>query len=169
MKKYELTTDFIEINETKLYRIKALKDFSYVREGDLGGFIEKESNLAQENDSWIYDNAMVSGNASVYDNARVSGNAMVYGNARVFGDSKVAFIPIHLIGLKWTTTITDNNIHIGCKTFTLNKALVLASRWKSTLEKFDEAYTIEKEKQLIVAAIKLRLSQLELLNKKENK
>ena len=41
--KYELlTTDSITTDgENTLYRIKALKSFSDVKEGDLGGYIEK--------------------------------------------------------------------------------------------------------------------------------
>lgn len=46
-KKYELTDNTIEYNEKTLYQIKALKDFVDVKAGDLGGYIEKESNLSQ--------------------------------------------------------------------------------------------------------------------------
>ena len=42
MKKYELTTECKEFLGRKLYRIKALTSFSDVKEGDLGGWIEKE-------------------------------------------------------------------------------------------------------------------------------
>lgn len=49
-KKYELTEDTLEIDGHILHRIKALKDFGDVKKGDLGGFVEKESNLAQEGD-----------------------------------------------------------------------------------------------------------------------
>ena len=41
MDKYCLTNEKITINGRTLYRIKALKDFSFVEAGDLGGFIEK--------------------------------------------------------------------------------------------------------------------------------
>ena len=36
-KKFELTNDVIEIDGITLHRIKALKDFSDVKAGDLGG------------------------------------------------------------------------------------------------------------------------------------
>ena len=46
-KKYKLRTDLVKIhNLTTLYRIEALKDFRYVKKGDLGGWIEKEDNLS---------------------------------------------------------------------------------------------------------------------------
>ena len=67
-----------------MLRIIALKDFSNVKKGDKGGWIEKEENLSQEGDCWIYDGC-VSGNAKIYGDAIVSAMAMVCGNARVFG------------------------------------------------------------------------------------
>jgi len=76
--KYELTTTFIEYNNKKLYQIKALKDFSDVKAGDLGGYIEKESNLSQEDNCWIYDEAKIYGDARIYGNARIFGNDRVY-------------------------------------------------------------------------------------------
>ena len=94
--KYEILKDeFIEFNGRKLYRIKALKDFFNVKEGEFGGYIESERNLSQEGDAWVSGNARVSGDALVYGNAwvsgnaRVSGDALVYGNARVSGDTWV--------------------------------------------------------------------------------
>jgi len=72
--KYELTTTFIEHNGKKLYQIKALKDFGDVYAGELGGYIEKESNLSQEGDCWVYGNAKVYGNARIFDDAKVCGN-----------------------------------------------------------------------------------------------
>ena len=47
-KKYELTNETISFNNRKLYRIRALKDFSDIKKGELGGYIESEKNLNQE-------------------------------------------------------------------------------------------------------------------------
>lgn len=69
MKKYELTAEFIEKWGKKLFRIKALISFESVEVGELGGYVEKEDNLAQTGNAWV------SGNAEVYGNAWVSGNA----------------------------------------------------------------------------------------------
>ena len=96
-KKFELTDNFI-INAfgVKLFQIKCTKSFKYAKEGDLGGYVEKDENLDQESDAWVsgnawvYGNAWVSGNAEVYGNARVSGDAWVFGNARVSGDAWVS-------------------------------------------------------------------------------
>lgn len=89
MKKFELTTDFITIGSKKLFRIKALVNFGNIREGELGGYIEKVENLSQDGDAWVYDNAMVYGDAMVYGNARVYGNAKISGDARVHGNAWV--------------------------------------------------------------------------------
>ena len=100
-KKYELSNITIEFNGVTLYRIKALKDFSDVKAGDLGGWVEKEDNLSQSGDAWIggdakvygnavvCDNAKVFGKAKVHDNAFVRDNAWVYDNAQVYGRAKV--------------------------------------------------------------------------------
>ena len=95
MKKYKFTEETIYVDGRTLYRIEALKDFSDVKKGNKGGFIENESNLSQRGDCWVYDDAMVCGNAEVYDDAKVyefaivQGNAQVYGHASVRGNAKV--------------------------------------------------------------------------------
>lgn len=45
-KKYELTVETRNDCGVVLHRIKALKDFSDVKAGSLGGWVEKEKNLA---------------------------------------------------------------------------------------------------------------------------
>ena len=87
MKYIMLTNETKVHNGVTLYRIQSLKDFSNVKAGDKGGWIEKESNLSQCDNAWIYDNAIVCGNAKVYENAKVYGNAMVCGNAIVYGNA----------------------------------------------------------------------------------
>ena len=89
MKKYELTAEFIEKWGKKLFRIKALISFGSVEAGELGGYVEKEDNLAQDGDAWVYGDAEVYGDAWVCDNARVYGDARVCGNAWVYGDAEV--------------------------------------------------------------------------------
>lgn len=100
-KKYELTNETIIYFGHTLHRIKAIRDFSNVNAGDLGGYIEKEDNLSHEGNCWIdnnaiiCDNARISKNAKVYDNAIVSNNALVsdygivYGNAIIIDNTKI--------------------------------------------------------------------------------
>ena len=76
--KYELVkSDTKEFMGKTLFRVKALKDFSIFKMGELGGYIEKEDNLSQEGDAWV------SGNAWVFGDARVSGNAWVFGKLEI--------------------------------------------------------------------------------------
>ena len=89
MKKFELTSEFVTFLGKTLFRIKALVSFGDVAEGELGGFIERENNLDQSGDAWVYGNAWVYGDAQVYGNAQVSGNARVYGDAQVYGNAWV--------------------------------------------------------------------------------
>ena len=79
-----------------LYRIRALKDFSCpikirnesgilasytVKEGELGGYVEKEENLSHEGGCWVSDGARV------YNDSRVEDNAQIYHHAVVSEDS----------------------------------------------------------------------------------
>ena len=84
--KYKLTKNKKTIGEITVYQIEALKDFSNIKKGDLGGWIEKESNLSHLGDCWVSGSAIVSGNAWVSCRARVYGDVWVYGRARVSGD-----------------------------------------------------------------------------------
>ena len=91
MKKFELTNEFIANRfGTKLFRIRALVEFGDVEAGELGGYVEKESNLGHDDNAWVYGDAQVSGDALVYGNAWVYGDAQVYGNARVYGNAQVS-------------------------------------------------------------------------------
>ena len=90
-KKYEftgMTKDFLGIT---LKQIRALVTISgVVTAGDVGGWVESESNLSQvSGNAWVYGDALVYGNAKVYGDALVYGNAKVYGNALVYGDSSL--------------------------------------------------------------------------------
>ena len=89
-KKYE-TTDEVHPEHANLRRIRALRDIPVidVKQGDLGGWIECENNLAQEGDCWISDDAIVSDRARVYYNAQVSNNACVSDNAQVYGSMEL--------------------------------------------------------------------------------
>lgn len=91
-KKYKL----IEISRTwqygrHIYRIQALRDFSDVKKGDLGGFVESEDNLSQDGNCWIYDNAqaveksMVVGDACLRDCAKMYDSSILRGKAQLRG------------------------------------------------------------------------------------
>ena len=90
-KKYRLDeTDRIDFYDHTLYRIIALKDFSDVKAGDKGGYVESEDNLSHDGDAWIYDKAHVAGNAKVRDNAQVSGDTEIHGYTQIAGNARVS-------------------------------------------------------------------------------
>ena len=103
VKKYKLlASDTKKVAGKTLYRIQALRNvFDDVVEGDLGGYIEREENLSQKGECWVYNeaevygDATVTGDASVCNNAKVGGHAViadtayVTGSAQVYGYAKV--------------------------------------------------------------------------------
>ena len=89
-KKFMLSDEKKQIGNVVLFRVKALINTKFFKKGELGGWIEKESNLSQDGDAWVYNNAQVSGNAWIYGNARVYGDAWIYGDAQVSGNARVS-------------------------------------------------------------------------------
>lgn len=92
VKKYELLKDNTEIYKGRtLYRIRALRDIFNrfnpelsVSKGSLGGYIQSEDNLPQNDDSWVADNAMVFDTAELND-SWVANTAKVYGKVKLYG------------------------------------------------------------------------------------
>lgn len=119
MKKYELTTEFIEKWGKKLFKIKALISFGSVEAGELGGYIEKEDNLAHDGNAWVYGDAEVYGDAWVCGDAEVYGNARVCGNAWVYGNAD--YLLIGRIGRRFGFTTffknKDKGITVSCGCF----------------------------------------------------
>lgn len=88
--------DKIEIEGHTLYRIKALKFFSDVKKGDLGGYIESIELLPQQGNSWVYDNSklfcdnnncvffglVTTGTSLINTNLRCN-NVKIYGNVEI--------------------------------------------------------------------------------------
>ena len=125
MKKYELTSEYITVFGKKLFRIKALISFVNVKEGELGGYIESESNLSQYGSAWVYGSAMVYDSAEVSGSAMVSGLARVYGSARVYGLAEVSgdadYTTIRGFGTEFRTTTffrcKDKLVRVSCGCF----------------------------------------------------
>ena len=88
-RKYELTDETMELYGATLHRIKASCDFSDVKAGDLGGWIENEDNLSHYGNAWVYGNAKIYGNAWVHGNAWVYGDAQVGDNAEIYGKAEI--------------------------------------------------------------------------------
>jgi hypothetical protein len=163
-KKYKLRLDLkLDLGFVVLYRIERLSDKV------LGGYIEKESNLAQYGNAWVSGNAMVYGNARVFGTAQVFGDARVSGTAWVCGNTKVSSFQhlIHYqIAFKYNVTITPDNIVIGCS---LKKRLEwLKVTKKEAIEMGLPAEFYQHYKQLIKTGMRLVPSR-EKLNRLEGK
>jgi hypothetical protein len=107
--KYKIRQDLPKTlsNGTIVYRIEYVRDVVNchitIKAGDLGGFVQNESNFEQN------DESLICGKALVCENAQVYGEAEVYGEARV--TKKIA----HLNYDRYSITITDNHVGIGCE------------------------------------------------------
>jgi len=167
---YKLTSNTKVVFGIKLFQIQLIVDCKYGQIGDLGGWIEKESNLS--GDAWVsgnarvYGDARVSGDANIYGDAWVSGNAKVYGNAQVYGDANVygdAWVsgnakvsgnaqvsgdaweqsPLQIQGTKHFVNVCKKGyLQIGCKSFTFEY-------WKDNFETIGKqnGYSVEQIKE----------------------
>jgi carbonic anhydrase/acetyltransferase-like protein (isoleucine patch superfamily) len=77
-KKYTFTGEVKEIAGVTVKRIRRISD------GLVGGYIESENNLSHEGSCFVYEDALVFGEAQVFRNAEVRGEAVVFDRARVF-------------------------------------------------------------------------------------
>ena len=165
-KKFILTDEFVvNVFGVKLFRIKCIQSFKCANEGELGGFIEKEENLEQSGNAWVYGNAWVSGNAWVYGNAQVSGDAQVYGNAWVSGNAQVY----------GNAEIENNDNHCGFDCFGSanrhthayltkdNKVEITCGCFKGSIEEFEKKVeethsgtVYEKQYKAIINIIKIK-------------
>lgn len=94
--KYKLLRkDSIIVSGHKLYRIQALVDinsnipYGQVKVGEIGGYIQSTSNLSQDGNCWVFDQAKVFGDATIDDNAIICDRAQVYDNAIVNGNAVI--------------------------------------------------------------------------------
>ncbi|MFV0626972.1 MAG: hypothetical protein ACK5N8_06465 [Alphaproteobacteria bacterium] len=143
-----------EYYKEKFKRIKAVKNFGNVKYGDLGGYVESESNLSQEGNSWVgcdsYGCAIVFGEAKVYGNAQVYGGpngpigdgddsygnvtivantAEVYGDAKIYGGSKI-----------YAGKVYGNAIFHGYKHHPSDDRAASATSWAARISIAGEAY-----------------------------
>ena len=70
--KYKLTeeTKKLDYSDVILHRIECVEAFGDVEVGEKGGWVESEKNLSQDGLCWVYDDAMVYGDAlakKIYD------------------------------------------------------------------------------------------------------
>lgn len=162
--KFKLTKNTKDYCWTTLYQIEATVSFGNVSKWELWGWIEKESNLSQEGNAWVYGNALVSDDARVYDDATVSGNARVYGNAWVSDDAMVC----------GNATVSGNalvsgKIKLECgwcfarkeKYWNVSEVenewtILLINNYKPDVEETTEEYTLEEVCKMLWKDIKIK-------------
>ena len=139
--------------------LQALKSFSDVKEGDIGGFVQGENNLSQFANCWIYDYAEVSGYASVEDNAIV--RDVVIQDASIIGlnglvQSTKDYLYIRGIGSKNRATTaykTKDNIMIVCGCF-----IGALNEFKSRVHETHGGTDYEKEYNALIDIIKIHFN-----------
>ncbi len=84
-----LEDDTIVVDDVTLYRIEAIRSFSNVPRGTLGGYIQAEKNLSHEGNCWIYNDAKAMDNSKVMKNGKMYNLSCIKDNARLLGNSKM--------------------------------------------------------------------------------
>ena len=102
MEKYRLIkNDKKEYEGRTLYRIKANRDIGEdVKKGDLGGYLSESCLISSDDDSWVYDDAMVIGSV-LRDNATAKGDSIIINS--IIKES-------HITGSKISDCIVSNSI-----------------------------------------------------------
>lgn len=148
-KKFELTDKFVfNTFGIKLFQIKCTKSFKYAKEGDLGGYVEKDENLDQESDAWVY------------------GNAQVYGDARVYGDADIendnnhcGFDCFGSCNRHTHAYLTkDNKVEITCGCFRGS-----IEEFEKKVEKTHSGTIYEKQYKAIINVIKIKFGLTDLI------
>ena len=155
--KYEFTGETRALSSTTiLHRIRAVIDIpsAGVNAGDIGGWIESDSNLSNSGDAWVGGDARVSGDAWVGDDARVSGSAWVSDDARVVGNAHINsnkdFIIIGPIGSRSDFTTFFKNVdgivcvRCGCFSGTVDEFLAAVQKTHGD-NRFGREYRIAAE------------------------
>ena len=148
-KKFELTDKFVfNTFGIKLFQIKCTKSFKYAKEGDLGGYVEKDENLDQESNAWVY------------------GDAWVYGNARVYGDADIendnnhcGFDCFGSCNRHTHAYLTkDNKVEITCGCFRGS-----IEEFEKKVEKTHSGTIYEKQYKAIINVIKIKFGLTDLI------
>lgn len=102
----------------RIYRIRALRSFGDVEEGDWGGFVESESNLSHFGNCWIYDDAIAMGNSIVTGDAKMMDNSVIKGSSVIMDEvtlSGAVVIPGNSI-IRGNTVMYSTPLEAGGRT-----------------------------------------------------
>jgi len=112
-RKYEIVQDdsFYSYNRCyTYYRIRALRDFGWIKKGQLGGYIGPGATLSHEGNCWLADEAMIANGTSVEGNAWVGGYADIRTGCTIKDNAFVSGFA-NIIGA--TTVISDSAVVTG--------------------------------------------------------
>ena len=121
MQKYKFTGITKEVYGRTLNQIICVTAFASIKSGEIGGYIEKEANLSQDGDAWVYGDAKVFGDAKVYGDAEVCGEAIL---RRGFTEKVTDYIVIGPQGSRSsfaTFHLHSNTVCTGCFVGNLNE------------------------------------------------
>ena len=140
-KKYEFTGETLELSSMEtLHRIRAIIDIpnAGVNAGDIGGWIESDSNLSHSGNAWVSGDAKVSDHASVSDNAQICGRMVVLGETQIGGNAHIKsdkdFITIGPIGSRngfvtfHKSESEDIYVECGCFSGTMDEFLTTVNK-----------------------------------------
>ena len=113
IKKYRLLKSSPLLHKnTYIYKIEALKDFiingNFIHKGDIGGYIESEDNLCQNDYSWICKDSIVSGKSKVINNSFVGIGVKACINV-VIDNTSIIRIPNKSVDMSFDKTIIIRN------------------------------------------------------------
>lgn len=154
--KFELTEDVIIFDGKRLRRVRALRSFGSIQEGEVGGWVEKEENLSDEGWAWISDDAMVMGNARVQDDAKVFGYAKINGNAIIQGDAYVSDYAV----VNCNAVVTDNAYIRDHAIVSGNARIAGKVRVAGETKVVGDALIKEKEDLLVISCLGSRLDTI---------
>ncbi|MDY1035658.1 YdcK family protein [Lelliottia sp. CFBP8978] len=133
-----------------LYQIVAARDFSDVKAGTKGGWLEDESALSQDGDCWVYDeNSVVFAGAQIRGNARITRPCVISHGAKIADNALVEEAQIsHEARLSDNVTVRNSEVRGRCHLFgqarildqsTIIAAIGLTADREQILKIFDNA------------------------------
>lgn len=154
--KFELTEDVRILDGKRLRRVRALRNFGSIQKGEVGGWVEKEENLSDEDWAWISDDAMVTGNARVQDDAKVFGCAEVSHNAIIQGRAYVSGYAV----VNCNAVVTDNAYVREHAVISGNARIAGNVRIMGETKVVGDALIREKEDLLVISRLGSRLDTI---------
>lgn len=121
MQKYKFTGETKEVYGCTLHQIVCVTAFASVAAGEVGGYIEKEVNLSQDGNAWVF------GNAEVFGDAEVCGDAILRRGSTETATDYIVIGPQGSRRSFATLHLPSNTVCTGCFVGDLNEFKVAVS------------------------------------------